>query len=110
MAVRQCVPNACGEASVNPTSALRFDATAFGEWWSQLLFCFQSYVVFFHWQALSWTTQGKGYWETSLFLACPPIAEGAWVGDDLQLILHHTLAVPASWNTVPLTPTYQVSP
>lgn len=48
MAVRQCVPNACGEASVNPTSALRFDATAFGERWSQLLFCFQSLSS--HWR------------------------------------------------------------
>ena len=33
----KCTPNASGEASVNPTSALLFDATAFGESWSHLL-------------------------------------------------------------------------
>lgn len=68
-------PGRCGEASVNPSSALRFHATTFGEWWSQLFFRFQIYMVFFHWQTLSWTTQGMGYWQVSLFSSSAPIVE-----------------------------------
>lgn len=84
----KCTPNASGEASVNPTFALMFDATAFGESWNHLLFPLIGELY------PGWHREEQ--WNI-IVPALPPIAKGlGWAIPGSRSITHLLLHPPGT--------------